>query len=110
VARRISPKQVVVFALSDGSEPFVTWLWGLKDSEGRRRILVRLTRLEQGHFGDCASVGEGVFELRLFFGSGYRVYFGEDAERIVVLFCGGDKKTQKKDIKQAQIYWKEYLK
>jgi len=54
-------------------------------------------------------VGGGVFELRFFFGAGYRVYFGEDGDTIVVLLCGGDKKTQRRDIQRAKAYWQEYL-
>ena len=76
---------------------------------GRKRILARVARLEQGNYGDCEAVGEGVMELRLFFGPGYRVYFGEDTNSIVILLCGGDKGSQKQDIKQAKAYWKEYL-
>jgi putative addiction module killer protein len=76
---------------------------------GRKRILARVSRLQQGNYGDCESVGDGVSELRLFFGSGYRVYFGEKDNQIVVLLCGGDKSTQSKDIEQAKAYWKEYL-
>ena len=85
------------------------WLVSLRDLMGRKRILARIARLEQGNFGDCEPVGEGVCELRLFFGSGYRVYFGEDENNIVVLLCGGDKGNQHQDIKQAKMYWKEYL-
>lgn len=109
MARAAKPKKVIVFADDDGNEPFTDWLYGLQDSMGRQRILARIKRLEQGNHGDCHSVGDGVSELRLFFGSGYRVYFGEDEENIVVLLCGGDKGSQQKDIKQAKIYWQEYL-
>ena len=75
---------------------------------GRKRILARLARLAQGNLGDCAPVGEGVSELRLFFGPGYRVYFGEQGNDLVVLLCGGDKDTQGQDIALAKDYWKEY--
>ena len=67
------------------------------------------SRLEQGNFGDCASVGDGVSELRMFFGPGYRVYFGEHGDVVVILLCGGDKSSQNRDIEQAKTYWKEYL-
>lgn len=79
----------------------------LRDQQGKRRILQRL--LEQGNYGDVAPIGDGLSELRMFFGSGYRVYFGEDAENIVVVLCGGDKSTQNQDIEDAKAYWKEYL-
>ncbi len=109
MARQAKPARVIVFAEKNGREPFTQWLYDLKDSVGRKRILIRITRLEQGNYGDCEPVGEGVSELRMFFGPGYRVYFGEDADNIVVLLCGGDKGSQQQDIKKAQAYWQEYL-
>jgi putative addiction module killer protein len=109
VASPSQPKQVFVYADENGREPFTEWLDGLGDAVGRKRILARIFRLRQGNFGDCKSVGEGVSELRLFFGPGYRVYFGEHQGNIVIVLCGGDKSSQSEDIKQAQIYWKEYL-
>ncbi|MDF5715882.1 MAG: type II toxin-antitoxin system RelE/ParE family toxin [Rhizonema sp. NSF051] len=73
----------------------------------------RVERLKQGNYGDCKSVGFGVFELRFFFGSGYRVYFGEFANYLVILLCGGDKDSQDKDsqdkyIEKAKGYWQVY--
>ena len=103
-------KHVIVYEDELGKEPFTEWLYDLQDVIGRKRILARLSRLKQGNFGDCEPVGEGVSELRLFFGAGYRVYFGEHNHQIVVLLCGGDKASQSSDIKQAQIFWQEYLK
>lgn len=70
--------------------------------------MVRLNRLRLGNFGDCKSVGDGVFELRMMFGPGYRVYFGRDGERVVMLLCGGDKDTQQKDVELAKHYWRDY--
>jgi putative addiction module killer protein len=90
-----------------GKVPFLEWLNELKDPMTRLRVRRRLDRLELGHFGDCEPVGEGVSELRLFFGSGYRIYFAEQDDVIVVLLCAGDKSSQKKDIKLAKAYWKE---
>ena len=104
-----TPKQVIVYARENGKEPFTEWLYGLRDVMGRKRILARVSRLQQGNYGDCEPVGEGISELRLFFGSGYRVYFGEQDNAIVVLLCGGDKGSQSKDIEQAKVFWKEYL-
>ena len=103
------PKRVIVYADANGNEPFTDWLYGLRDIMGRKRILARVARLEQGNYGDCEPVGEGVSELRMFFGPGYRVYFGEDENNIVVLLCGGDKGSQNQDIREAKAYWKEYL-
>lgn len=103
------PKRVIVYANDSAKEPFTEWLFGLRDVMGRKRILARISRLQQGNFGDFEQVGDGVNELRMFFGSGYRVYFGEHGTDIVVLLCGGDKGSQSKDIQQAKAYWKEYL-
>jgi len=109
VADATTPKRVIVYANDNGEEPFTDWLYGLRDVVGRRRILARVSRLQQGNYGDCEPVGEGVSELRMFFGSGYRIYFGEQGNDIVVLLSGGDKGSQSKDIQQAKTYWKEYL-
>ncbi len=101
-------KQVIIYQDSTGNEPFTKWLKNLKDPTTRRRILKRLYRVENGNYGDYKNLGDGVNELRFFFGAGYRVYFGEDGETIVILLCGGDKDSQTKDIENAKIYWKEY--
>jgi putative addiction module killer protein len=104
----VTPRQVIVYQLPDGQEPFTDWLNGLRDGMVRKRILARLTRLEQGNLGDCKPVGDGVKELRMFFGSGYRVYFAENGNELVILLCGGDKGSQDTDIEQAKTYWKEF--
>lgn len=83
------------------------WLNNLKDPTIRMRIRRRLDRLELGNLGDCKPVGEGVSELRLAFGSGYRIYFAEEDDVIIILLCAGDKSSQKNDIKTAKIYWHE---
>jgi putative addiction module killer protein len=69
-----------------------------------------MDRLEKGNFGNCKPVGEGVLELKINFGPGYRLYFAEDGPNIIVLLIGGDKSTQSKDIKSAQNYWEHYKK
>jgi putative addiction module killer protein len=103
------PMNVIVYADKDGHEPFTQWLFNLRDSMGRKRIFARIARLEHGNLGDCKSVGDGVSELRMFFGAGYRVYFGETGNTLIVLLCGGDKDSQDNDITKAKHYWKEYL-
>lgn len=80
---------------------FDAWFAALKDRLGRMRIQARIDRAELGHYGDCASVGEGVSELRIHVGPGYRVYFMERGLEIVILLAGGDKSTQADDIKTA---------
>ena len=103
-----TPKRLVVYADGNGREPFREWLDGLRDVKGRRCIWSRIDRLEQGSYGDCEPVGEGVTELRIHFGPGYRAYIGEHGNNIVVLLCGGDKDSQRKDIQKAKDYWKDY--
>ena len=98
---------IVEFVCSDGSIPFRDWL-GTLDKPIRARIYARLFRFESGNLGDHKSVGEGVFEARFHFGSGFRVYFGKDGQKVVVLLCAGGKKTQQKDIARAKQYWKTY--
>lgn len=104
----MKPKKVVIYADADGREPFTEWLESLKDGTGRKRILVRLRRVEQGNYGDYKLLGDGLFELRMDFGPGYRVYCAEKDDTIVILLSGGDKSTQRQDIKTAKSYWKEY--
>lgn len=83
------------------SEEFDTWLSALKDKLGRARIIHRIRSAEHGNFGDCEPVGEGVSEMRIHFGPGYRVYYTRRGEVIYLLLLGGDKRSQKRDIKHA---------
>lgn len=82
---------------------FAAWLSGLRDAGARARIAARIDRLALGNFGDVQPVGEGVSELRVHFGPGYRDYFVRRGRMIIVLLCGGDKGTQIKDIKSAKM-------
>ena len=86
---------------------FTAWLDGLADDKDRRRIAIRLARVEAGLIGDAEPVGEGVSELRLHFGPGYRVYFVRRGIELIWLLCGGDKSTQQRDIKRAKELAKE---
>ena len=86
----------------------VRWLTKLRDREGRLRILKRLRRLSDGQFGDCRPVGEGVHELRMFFGPGYRVYFAQQGDTVILLLAGGDKDSQAGDIVRAKALAKEF--
>jgi len=83
------------------SEEFNAWLSALKDKIGRARIIHRIRSAEHGSFGDCEPVGEGVSEMRIHFGPGYRVYYTRRGEVIYLLLLGGDKSSQKRDIKHA---------
>lgn len=80
----------------------------MNDYAAQARVLVRLERVRLGSLGDWKSVGEGVQELRIDAGPGYRVYFGQDGKWIVILLCGGKKATQRKDIADAKRYWQDY--
>lgn len=101
-------KELIIYETSSGKAPFEVWLDSLKDIKGRAIIRARLDRLEYGNPGKYAAVGHGVCELKIDFGPGYRVYFGEDGKTVVILLCGGNKSTQKKDISRAYHYWEEY--
>ena len=83
------------------TENFAKWLDGLHDIRARARILVRIERLTAGNPGDVKAAGEGVSELRIDYGPGYRVYYKKQGQKVVVLLAGGDKRTQAKDIKTA---------
>ncbi|MCF6767385.1 type II toxin-antitoxin system RelE/ParE family toxin [Thiotrichales bacterium 19S11-10] len=100
-------KEIRIFQTDDGKEPFLIWLDSIKDKVIRARIKRRIDRLYLGNEGDHKSVGDGVFELRIAFGSGYRFYYAKEKDVIYILLLGGDKKTQTKDIKQAKTYWSE---
>jgi putative addiction module killer protein len=84
------------------TEVFDAWLDDLSDARGQEVIAMRIVRLQSGLMGDVASVGDGVSELRIHYGPGYRVYFTRRGQRIVILLCGGDKGSQKRDIKRAK--------
>lgn len=89
------------------TERFRKWLTGLRDERARARILKRLDRAKDGNLGDVASVGEGVSEMRIFYGPGYRVYFVQRGKALIVLLCGGDKSSQDGDIAEAKALAKE---
>ncbi len=103
-------RELELYVTEEGRAPFTEWLDSLRDIRGREKIRARLNRIRLGNFGDSSSVGEGVEELRIDFGPGYRVYFGQAGTKIVLLLCGGDKSTQTQDILQAKRYWKDYQK
>ena len=92
-----------------GRSPFRSWLSTL-DRVTRARIQARILRFELGNLGDHKQVGRGVWEARLAFGPGYRVYFGKSGTDIVLLLLGGDKRSQPRDIERARRYWADYRK
>jgi putative addiction module killer protein len=100
--------ELKTYVSPSGKSYFTDWLTKLRDIQARARIDVRLNRLANGLTGDTKAVGEGVSELRIDWGPGYRVYFARDGATVVLLLCGGDKRTQQKDIDHAIEYWKDY--
>ncbi len=102
------PLTIRYYLASNGKEPFPEWFETIRDSKAKAKIAIRLDRLRSGNFGDCKSVGDGILELRLDYGPGYRVYLGQDGEKLVILLCGGDKSSQIKDIAKAKDYWTDY--
>lgn len=93
-----------VFSTND----FDQWLRKLKDRQGRLRILSRIDRLTRGNPGDVKPVGRGVLELRLTYGPGYRIYYAQRGNRLILLLCGGDKSTQQSDITKAHLLAAEW--
>jgi putative addiction module killer protein len=105
-----SNRTVKIYKDVFGNEPFTLWIQSIKDKAVKARIQQRIRRIELGNFGDHKLLSQGVWELKLDFGPGYRVYYGEDNHKIVILICGGDKKLQQNDIEKAKQYWREYKK
>ena len=101
-------RKLVLYELASGKVPFEQWLSGLKDRRARAIIRVRLDRLALGNAGVYKFIASGVYELKIDFGPGYRLYFCEDGKMFIVLLCGGDKSTQEKDIRKALSYWNDY--
>ena len=84
---------------------FSDWLFGLKDIQGQTRILSRIKLAGMGNFGDCKPIGDGLSEMRIDVGPGYRVYFGQIGSVVYLLINGGDKKSQSRDIARAKLFW-----
>ncbi|MCX7544490.1 type II toxin-antitoxin system RelE/ParE family toxin [Marinicella gelatinilytica] len=91
-----------------GNSPYADWLNGLVDNKAIAKIIIQVDRMELGLFGDSEPIGNGLSELRIHYGPGYRVYYGRTGENIYLLLCGGDKSSQKKDIKKAKVFWQDH--
>jgi putative addiction module killer protein len=94
--------KIQIYQTSNRESPFTIWLDYLNDINAKARILQRIDRIALGNFVDCEPVGEGVHELRIAYGPGYRIYFGNDGKQLVILLCGGTKRQQGKDIKNPK--------
>jgi putative addiction module killer protein len=101
------PRKIEIYLTASSSAPYLDWLGDYKGQKIHGVILNRIDRVKNGNLGDSRSVGDGVFELRIDVGPGYRIYFGQDGDSVVLLH-GGTKKTQDKDIKIAKEYWEDY--
>src|SRR5271156_883267 len=101
-------KEIKKLALQNGLVPFDEWFDSLRDMWMQAAVDARLTRVCAGNFGDCKSAGGGVFELRISFGPGLRVYYGLHGQKIVVLVGGGGKRSQPRDIRRAQQLWEQF--
>jgi putative addiction module killer protein len=91
-----------------GKDVFESWMQSLADDKAEARVAARINRLARGSFGDCKPVGCGVWELRIDWGPGYRVYYGMVGRTCVLLLCGGDKRKQSSDIAAAIGYFEDY--
>lgn len=98
------------YATASGEDVFQEWFDGLRDRQAQARIQARVDRLERGLFGDAEPCGESVWELRIDWGPGYRVYYARSGEKVILLLCGGDKRKQQADIERAKEYWRDYQK
>ena len=100
---------LVIYETSAGKRPFESWIKKLKDYQAAAIIKVRLRRVQLGNLGDSKSVGEGVHELRINFGPGYRIYYGRIDHKVILLLCGGNKSSQERDISIAKDYLEDFL-
>lgn len=92
----------------DGKDLIAEWLRQMRDQQAKAAIIRRLNRLEAGNFGDFKPLGEGVHELRIDAGPGYRVYYAQSGKTVMLLLCGGDKRKQNADIARACAYWRDW--
>ena len=99
---------LIHYADADGKDHFGRWLESLSDVQAQARVSARLIRLHRGNFGDCRAVGEGVWEIRIDWGPGYRVYYAIAGKQAILLCEGGDKRTQARDIQRAIARWKDW--
>lgn len=101
-----TPYRLEYYLDDEGNAPFIRWLHALRDQVAVYRIRARLDRVALGNFGKVNSVGDGVWELKIDHGPGYRVYYAMTGKTIVLLLIGGDKSTQQRDIGTAKAFWK----
>ena len=101
-------KEILEYLNREGKSTFQYWLIHLKDTRGRAVIRKKINQLRLGYVLNVRSLGDDLFEIRVFFGPGYRIYFGQVNKKTIILLLGGDKGSQKRDIEKAKKYWKLY--
>lgn len=106
---QIRPREILYYTTPNGRNPYRRWYTRLKDQKTQIVISNRIARLRSGNFGDFKRLNTDLYELRVHYGLGYRVYFGVFQNDIVILLCGGVKGTQQRDIISAQNYWNDFL-
>ena len=100
--------ELLRYVSPSGQEVFAEWFGGLRDARTKAKIAARLARIIAGNFGDCKPLREGVWELRIDWGPGYRIYYALDGKTVVLLLCGGEKRKQATDIERAVRFWNDY--
>ena len=106
---QIRPREILYYTTPNGRNPYRRWYTRLKDQRTQIAISNRIARLRTGNFGDFKRLSSSLYELRIHYGPGFRVYYGIFQNDIVVLLCGGTKSTQQRDIEKAQDYWNDFL-
>ena len=101
-------KNIIHYLNTCGESPFVNWIIQLKDIRAKQIIEARIRRLSSGNYGEFKSVGEGILESRIAYGPGYRIYFAEVSESVLIILIAGGKYTQNEDINKTKKFWKEY--
>jgi putative addiction module killer protein len=100
--------EIFHYVTASGRNVLVEWLQALNDEKTAARLAARIARLAAGNFGDCRPLHHGVWELRIDYGPGYRIYYAMIGQKCVLLLCGGNKRTQAADIRRATAYWQDY--
>jgi putative addiction module killer protein len=104
----IFPYTIDYYLTADGRKPFKEWINGLRDITARQKVRIRLDRVPLENLGRNRCEGEGVHEITIDYGPGYRVYYGLEVKRLILLLLGGDKSSQEKDISLARVYWNDH--
>lgn len=105
---KIMEYEITIYSTEEGKEPFRDWLDSLKDVDTQALIFQRLQRIKLGNFGDCKPISEGLWEFRIHYKSGIRIYYARIGQRLILIIGGGDKRTQERDIAKAMKYLEEY--